>query len=76
MNAWTLTAVALLAVLVLIVSGRRRAARRAAEAEARARARRRQLPLVSSNVRGRTNPSQDLWEEDAGGFTVSDPARR
>jgi hypothetical protein len=76
MNTWILAAVALLVVLGVIVAGRRRAARRAAEAEARARARRRRLPVVSSNLRGRTASPGDLWEEDAREITASDPAGR
>jgi hypothetical protein len=76
MNAWMLAAVGLLVALGVIVAARRRAARRAAEAEARVRARRRQFPLVSSNLRGRTVASQDLWEDDATEITVSDPAGR
>jgi hypothetical protein len=67
MNAWMLAALALLVALGLMVSGRRRAARRAAEAEARARARRRQLPVVSANLRGQSAGARDLWQEDAAG---------
>jgi cytochrome c-type biogenesis protein CcmH/NrfF len=67
MSAWMLAVVVLLVALGVVVTGRRRAARRAAEAEARTRARRRRLPEVSANLRGQTTASADLWREDAAG---------
>jgi len=76
MNAWVLASVTALVVLGLVLAGRRRAARRAAEAEARARARRRQLPLVSSNVRGRSAESGDLWRDASAGAAATDSAGR
>jgi hypothetical protein len=76
MNAWVLAAVTALVALGVVLAGRRRAARRAAEAEARARARRRHLPLVSSNLRGRSAGPGDLWEQAEAGVTASDPPRR
>jgi len=75
MNAWVFAAVTALVALGLIVARRRRAARRAAEAEARARARLRHLPFVSSNLRGRSAESGDLWE-DASGATAADSSGR
>ncbi len=68
MNAWVLAAVTALVALGLVLAGRRRAVRRAAEAEARARARRRHLPLVSSNLRGVSATPGDLWKEDDAGI--------
>lgn len=76
MNAWMLAFVTALVALGLVLSARRKAARRAAEAEARARARRRHLPLVSSNLRGRSAESGDLWEDTSAGATATDSAGR
>jgi hypothetical protein len=76
MNAWMLGAVTALVTLGVITGWRRRVARRAAEAEARARARRRPLPLVSSNLRGGSSGSGDLWQDARAGVTASDPAAR
>jgi len=62
-GTWIVAGIALLAILVGLVSARRRAARRSAEARARARARRNRVPLVSANVRGQSAQKPDIWRE-------------
>jgi len=65
MDALILAGIALLALWVFVVAGRRRAERRADEARARAQARRVRVPVVSSNLRGQSMPPPDLWRESA-----------
>jgi hypothetical protein len=58
-----LAGVALLAAWAMLLVGRRRAMRRAAEARARALARRQRVPLVSANLRGQPTVKSDIWQE-------------
>jgi hypothetical protein len=60
-----LAGVALLALWFVVGAARRRSERRADEARARAQARRPRVPVVSSNLRGQSAASQDLWREAA-----------
>jgi uncharacterized membrane protein len=63
MDALILTGLALVALWVAIVAGRRRAERRADEARARAQARRARVPVVSANLRGQRAGARDLWQQ-------------
>jgi len=73
-DALILAGVVLLALWIAIVAGRRRAERRADEARARAQARRARVPVVSSNLRGLSAGTQDLWQESAHGAERAEAA--
>ena len=76
MDALILAGVALLALWFVVGAARRRSERRAGEARARSQARRPAVPVVSSNLRGQSAASQDLWQQASHGGEPAETARR